>query len=1014
MLSPIKTCVIVMCSALAWGTSASAQDGGTVHGMVFGDDGLPVAGQTVEVCGVEVVTDAEGSFKTSASPGACEIEIGPSKTTFDVISGKDIEVLINLGENPTIDVEGAETKAAVVEEPEDLVIEKIEITGTVVDLEGRPISGARIFVRGVDVEATTDSKGIFKLEVPIGLQDISVVHQDFSAQDVAMEVSRSSSTITIELTPSSVQLDDYTVTAPRIEGSQADVLSERKSSAQVTEILGAEEMSKSGASDAADALSRVTGITLVGGKYVYVRGLGDRYSSTLLNRSSLPSPEPEKRVVPLDMFPTDVLESVLIQKNFSPDMPGDFGGGVVELRTRRYPSEFEASVGISAGVRTGSTFETVPWNEGGSLDFLGIDDGTRSLPDNVAKASEDSPLLPGDRFSEFGYSESELEELGESFPNTWEQTSRALPPNSGLELSLGDRFVFDGITTGYRAGLTWSQDFSLEESRETYYVVGANGLEPRNSYDFTTASREVVLGGIFTTGLEIGKHKLTLTSLLDHITSDETRLYEGFNRDAGADIRVTRFRWIERTLMFEQVLGEHDFDDFLFEWHYSFAQALRAEPDRREYRYDDRDGGYRLSDRPEGNSRVYSELVDRTHDIALDFTVPFSVWSKLEAKAKTGVSAVLKDREVDTRRYKYQGDALGDLAYQEPEDLFVPENIGPDAALQFREATRSTDNYTANQTLLAAYGMIDVPLSNSVLVSGGLRAEYSKQSVETFELFNPNGERVPAELETLDPLPAASVTWTLTPKHIVRGAASRTVSRPDFRELSPLLFSDVAGGRAIQGNPDLERATITHVDARYEFYPSPTELFSVGLFAKFFDAPIESELQAGAQPLLTFQNAQSARNLGVEAEVRKTFDFVHAALSDVYMGANVSLIDSSVELTPGGNQTNSERPLQGQSAYVVNANIGWDDVDRGISTSLLYNVVGRRIDSVGSSGAPDIYEEAVHSLDFVYRQKFWENWKFGAKASNLIDPSVEFTQGGKVTESYRRGRKFSISLGYDW
>ncbi|MEZ4458214.1 MAG: TonB-dependent receptor [bacterium] len=1007
-MKPTQILVLIVTLGVSNLAIAQGSEQVSVSGFVFGEEGLQVEA-IVTICGTRIQSDAQGSVTVTAAPGPCELVYGEQTASVELISGTSIEVMFR---PDGIEIEGATSQST--QEPEDVAVEAVPVSGQVVSLEGKPIRDARIFVRGLDVEAQSDATGAFKLSLAVGEHEISVVHPDFSAQNVVVQVSRTNTNpVRIELTPSAVQLEDFTVTAPRIEGGQIEVLTERRDSAQVTEVLGAEQMSKSGASDAADALSRVTGITLVGGKYVYVRGLGDRYSSTLLNRSYLPSPEPEKRVVPLDMFPTDVLESVLVQKNFSPDMPGEFGGGVVELRTRRFPSEFEASVGISVGARTGSTGQTVPWNQGGSLDFLGIDDGTRGLPDKVRAASEDSPLLPGDRFSVFGYSEAELESLGESFPNTWEQTTRTLPPNAGMDVSLGDRIELGEAVTGYRVGLTWSQDFALEESKKTYYVVGANGLESRNQYDFTTAAREVVLGGIFTTGLEIGRQKLTLTSLLDRITSDETRLYSGFNRDAGADIRVTRFRWVERTLAFEQLLGEHQFDDFTLGWHYSFALALRAEPDRREYRYDARDGRYRLSDRPEGNSRVYSDLVDSTHDVALDVTVPFQNWLG-ESSVKSGLSAVLKDREVDTRRYKYQGDGLSDVFYQEPEDLFVPENIGPDAPLQFRESTRSTDNYVADQQILAAYSMVELPLLSALTMSAGVRLEYSSQSVETFELFNPDGERVPADLQTLDPLPALALTYTLNPQHILRFATSRTVSRPDFRELSPLLFADVAGGRAVQGNPDLNRALITHADLRYEFYPAPQENISVGGFAKLFDAPIESELQAGAQPLLTFQNADSAVNVGAEVEVRKSFGMFTPLLEDVYLGGNFSLIYSRVSLAPGGNQTNAERPLQGQSPYVVNANVGYDNPDRGISASLLYNVVGRRIDSVGSAGAPDVYQEAVHGLDFVYRQKVAGHWNLGFKASNLLDPSVEITQGGKVAESYSMGRKVSASVGYDW
>ncbi len=743
-------------------------------------------------------------------------------------------------------------------------------------------------------------------------------------------------------------------------------------------------------------------------------------------RSTLPSPDPERRVVPLDIFPTDVLESIAVQKNYSADMPGEFGGGVVELRTRRFPNEFEADVGISIGYRTGSTFNNVPHYQGGSLDWLGIDDGTRALPDIVADASQNSPLKPGDRFSGIGYSPEELEEFGQAMPNTWALEERLMLPNIGVNASIGDKFGLGGKwKAGYRVGLTYSNDNAFEESTESFYRVGTGGeLELRNSYDFERAVNEVVLGGILTMGVEYGdNHKIVATTLLDRVSDNAVRIYTGFNRDAGDQIRVTRYRWIERQLFFQQLNGNHVIDPWNkleIDWGYVFSQANRVEPDRKETRYDQRsDGRYRLSDRPEGNSRFYADLVDNNHDAHLDFTIPFSVWNELEAKAKTGVQTVFKNREAEGRRYKYfensdviqDNPSLADVFYLPPEEAFAEENIGVGRTFRFEENTRSTDNYRADQTLLAGYGLVDLPFTSAWMLSAGARLEYSSQNVETFELFNPDGGVIPADLTTVDVLPSLTLGWKFAESQQLRLAGARTVSRPDFRELSPLLFDDVAGGRAIQGNPDLERALITHADLRWEWFPSARELVSASVFAKLFDSPIESELQPGAQPLLTFQNAESAQNFGAEVETRTFFGWLADPLRDVFLAFNVAYIYSQVTLAPGGSQTNSERPLQGQSPYVINISTGYDNVESGTSLTVLYNTAGRRISAVGALGAPDTYVEPVHSLDVVFKQDLGAGLKLTAKGSNLLDAAIEETQGDKVSRTATVGRKFSLGVG---
>lgn len=1006
-------------------TSTEAQ--GRVEGVVFGIDQLPTDQVQLTLDGENVDVDENGTFRVgSLAFGPHEISANGVRETFELGPDNDaVEILVSLTrDGARFDLEGGVEPKAQEVSPEVETTEPGTIRGTVTSLEDdRPVSDARIFVRGQEVEVATDANGSFMIQLRPGTYDISVIHPDFSSQDVArVEVESGETTgATVELSPAAVELDDFTITAPRIEGGQADLLAERRESSNVTEVLGAEQMSKQGASDAADALSRVTGITVVGGKFVYVRGLGDRYSATLLNGATLPSPEPERRVVPLDLFPTSMLESVVVQKSYSPDMPGEFGGGVVELRTRRLPSEFEADLGMSVGFRTGSTFETAPTYQGGALDFLGFDDGTRGLPDPVAAASEDSQLREGDRFSDEGFTPSELEVLGESFPNTWELQSMTLPPNMGIDGSIGDAFDFDGWKTGYRLGATWSQDWSVLESTERYFRLGAgNELEVRNEYDFVTAEREIVIGMIFTTGIEFGEdHQIYLTSLLDRVSDDEARQYSGFFRDVGGEINVSRFRWVERMLLYQQIRGEHTFEDLKglnFDWHYVFSQAQRDEPDRKEFRYDERpDGGFVLSDRPEGNSRVFSGLVDNAHDINFEITLPFRQWSSLDSNVSLGAAAVLKNREVDTRRYAYTLQERDERLALPPEELFTPENIGPGEVLQLTEATRSTDNYTAEQQILASWLSGELPISKSFEIGGGVRLEYSKQRVETRELFNPDADLVPAELSTLDPLPALSATWGFFDDMKLRAVVSRTVSRPDFRELSPLTFTDVTGGRAVQGNPELERAVITHADLRYEWYPTKTESVSIGTFLKSFESPIESEIRPGAQPLVTYQNAKSALNLGVEIEARKNFEFLAKSLRDLFIATNFSLIDSSVDLAESGSQTNSERPLQGQSPWVVNLSIGYDNVEIGTSASILYNVSGRRITSVGALGLPDVYEEPVHSLDAVYKQKLGDSgFKASFKATNLIDPAIEFAQGARVQSTTRLGRKFSFGLGYDF
>ncbi len=993
-----------------------------IHVVVFNADGtLREPTSVVLTCGEkeETKTTANGAVWFQGIPGQCEITISDTEKrqskTF-VLSNDEVEILVTVGASIEIAIEGGVPVKEVTK-----VEKKVLANGTLLirvqalDSQ-KKIVGAKIFVRGTDLEETTNAKGEASLSLPPGGVDVSVVHPDFSSQSV-QDLSIVSEKVierVVSLTPVSVALEDFTVTAPRIEGSARDTLAERRKSNKVAEVLGADEMKKNGSSNAADALSRVTGITVVGGKFVYVRGLGDRYSMTLMGNANLPSPEPEKRVVPLDLFPADMLASVLVQKSYTADMPGAFGGGTVVLRTQDVPKLFEAKLGISLGGNTETTFREGLSSATGDFDFLGFDDGTRSLPDEVQDASQRSPLKEGDRFGNGGYTADELESYGESLSNSWKLDSRTLPPNLGLNASIGVPFDFLGGQSGFRLGFVYDNDWKKVQREQNYYVVSSGGkLEASNKYVFDETVHNIVLGGIFTTGWNYKDlHKIKLTTILDRVSDGEDRQYSGFNRDVDAQIRVTRFRWLERQLFFQQIEGEHQIieDATRLDWNYAFSQAARSEPDRRETRYDKRPSGpFQLSDRPEGNSRVFSSLTDNAHSGQVSLEQIFNI-SGIKLDSQAGLSAMAKNREVDTRRYKYFGDTTDPLLFQQsPEVIFSPDQIGD--SLRFTEITRPTDNYRASHYIGAAFLKTDLLFSEILNATLGVRFEHSDQSVETFELFSVNQNEVSANLTTSDFMPHLGVNWSPTKEVIVRASASRNVSRPDFRELSPQLFNDVTGGLAVQGNPDLNRATIIHSDLRLEWYFSESEFASIGGFYKGFNEPIESVLVPGAQQLKTFANAESATNIGFELEVRTGFGFVSEALRDFNFSANLGLIYSRVSIDPdAGIQTSSERALQGQSPYVANAQLGYTNADLGTQVSVLFNLVGPRISEVGALGAPDIFEVPGAGLDVVVKQSLGAGLSLGAKLKNGLNAKTVFEQGDFETSSYRKGIGFSLSL----
>ncbi|MEZ4236123.1 MAG: outer membrane beta-barrel protein [Myxococcota bacterium] len=843
-------------------------------------------------------------------------------------------------------------------------------------------------------------------------------------------------TVDIPLRSDDTDVYEVVVFAPEVVGGINASIDARRESTAVAEVIGAEQMARSGDSQASVALSRVTGLTIVDGRFVYVRGLGDRYSSTLLNLSTLPSPEPERRVVPLDLFPTGLLESVTVLKTWSPDLPGDFGGGVVSLNTRGVPERPFTQITATMGYVSQTTFNDGRTGFRSDTDWLGFGAGPRALPLPLDKATRNGKLVEGDLFSD-GFSPEELERIGESVDAShWGLSKTSVPPDASLQVGIGRKIDLGGPRIGVFGGATWQNTWNLTEQTQRFFDLGGGGkLELQNAYDFQDLDNDILLGGIANLAIELNDDQgVYYTGVLSRSSSYQSRQYQGVNGDLGSEIRVNRLTWVERQLAFHQLRGRHVFAplaDFTVEWRYAQSSANREQPDQREFRYDleEQTGEFLISDRPEGNNILYSTLQDHNRDGRLDLTLPLGSDDR-PGRISIGGQVVAREREVETRRFSYfeRGTLGDDLRPLPPEELFSKENIGVDG-YELREVTRSTDSYTADQKLLAGYMLADFPfdaVAHSVRglrelnVMAGARVEQSRQTVTTYELFNPDLTPVVADLETLDVLPSVVATQGLTPppegpddgSMQIRAGWSRTVSRPDFRELSQAPFNDVTGGREIFGNPELQRAVIDHFDLRWEWYPRQGEFVSLGVFHKRFTDPIETVIIPSAQLSVTWQNAQSADNSGLEVDLRKTLFGLGVPLLDhMYVGANGAIIRSRVDLGDGGGvQTDTIRALQGQSPWVANLQLGYDNPETKSLGTVSFNVAGPRIIEVGALGAPNTIEEPVPRLDVLLQQGFAHDFALRLRGRNLFDPNVKITQGDQTVREGRLGWQALLSV----
>ncbi len=1031
-----------------YGEDTGAQDeesAGTLRFLAF-RDGVPAAGLVVQVDDLfSAHTSADGAVELSLSEGMHTIRLteGEERTitefTIPVVAGRITQIIATLhgdGSDPELDLELPEMPERPIAEAPVLSADRARgkgrIAGRVLSAEkNESIAGARVFVRGTTLDLVTDRDGRFSAEVLEGSYSLSVIHPKFSTRTIDnIEVlSGLVAERTIELTPVSLELEEYVVVAPHIEGGIASLQQEKKEVSSVADVIGAEQMAKSGDSDAASALKRVTGLTVVGGKYVYVRGLGERYSCTLLNGSFLPSPEPERRVVPLDLFPTGILESMVIQKTFSPDLPAEFGGGAVLLRTRGVPEERFFKIGLSIGYGVGDSFTHGLSYRGGATDWLGFDDGTRALPKLIAEQGE-KKLVEKTAFQKEGFTPEEIEAFGEALPNIWSAHETLVLPSFGMSVMGGDRLKFGEHAFGVLGSFSYGYNPESTVKTKSSFAQGGERelvLERRLRYDITSIN--VKMGGILDLGYFIGDdHKIGSTTLVVRTTDNDTALAEGFNRETADDVRITRIGWVEQMLIAEQVRGSHRFSLAPEHWklhpeyRYTFSTGTRYEPDRRMTRYDhteDAEGNnlWILTPATLSNERLYSNLTDINHEVGADIGLEFPLWLDLAGRFKQGFSYFRKDRDVDTRRFQFaKGPKEAEVRSRSPEELFSPENIGPDKdQFVLREVTRESDNYSAGQDLWAYYFLFDISLVEPVKLLTGLRYENSRQKVSTYELYKENPATVDAKLHTKDILPAVVITYEFL-KDLpsieamqVRAGFGITVSRPDFRELSPITSSEVEQSGETQGNPDLKRAIIYNYDLRWEWYLSSDESVSLGFFYKHFKQPIETIYLPGSADSRTFKNARSARNWGLELEWRKGLGFIAEAIADLYLAGNISYINSEIAIP-----NEKKRPLQGQSPFVVNMMAGYDNIDWGTSIAILYNVFGKRIQIVGDSGGPDTYEQPFHQIDLVASQKLDLGFKIGLKFKNILDLPAVVTKGGKTIERYPKGREISLSVGWDY
>lgn len=902
---------------------------------------------------------------------------------------------------------------------------RVRVTGIVRDdTNSIALPGLPVEVVGTSEIVYTDLDGRYILDLAPGTYQLKVAMEGYQEKQLSVTVAPGSRAIDADV---NLRMSGFAETvvvqgdAPvdAVTSSAEVMIAERKNAPVIADNLGAQDMKRNADSDAAGAMSRVTGLSVVDNQYVYVRGLGERYSNTQLSGATLPTTEPDKKVVPMDMFPAALLDNVSVTKSYSPDKSAEFAGGLVQVTPIRFPSRPVMSFGFGFSANTITTGESIPLSPLGNRDWLGFDDGARAIPSSFPA---NKIVRQGIYTPDVGYNSTDIANFGRDLENRWSPALADGAPGSNWSAVFGNRFGKFGVV----ASMTQSYREQFTEEQRAFYRLGDDGeLEAVSDYTMQYGTQRAQLGAVANLSYQFSSNnRLTLENFYSHSGRDEGRFFEGPNTENNFYYENYRLQFIEEGLLSNSLSGEHFFQNWnnsRFEWRASYAQADRDEPDLRETLYQAnmvRDAGgnftpvgtFLLADESQSGFRMFSELEDQTLDVAGNWSV-FKNTGGRPTQYKVGVNVIDRERDFSSRRFRFipnvatSGGSVGLDLSQTPEALFTQANIGP--RWRFNEETRPVDAYNGTYTTLAAYGMVDMALSAESRLIAGLRVEDFDQEVITFDPFGLFERTTTAENKNTDLFPSVNWVQAVAANQNLRFGYSSTVNRPEFRELAQFEFTDVVGSRAVQGNPDLNRALIQNVDARWELFPGGRSVIAASGFYKYFNDPIERVVIASAQPIVTFQNADKARNFGVELEA--AYDFGRG----LFLNANYTWVDSKITLSPEQRtvQTSLERPLAGQSNNLFNLTAEY--VFKGLSTRLLFNYFGDRISDVGSNQAPDIIENGRESVDLVFVQRFGQKLNLRFSIENLTDAEWVFTQGNRQQRFFQLGRTFGFALGYD-
>lgn len=888
------------------------------------------------------------------------------------------------------------------------------IVGKVVDAgSGNGIAEAQIQVVGTMLGTASGVGGRFTVAgVPAGTVTLQVRRIGYAPKTVTGLVLTAGQALEQNIALSTVELKlaAVVVTSEKERGSVSEALDAQRTATGLVNAVTAEQIAKSPDNDAAAAAQRVSGVSVQDGKFILVRGLGERYTTASLNGARLPSPEPERKVVPLDLFPSGILQSVTTSKTFTPDLQGDFSGAQVDIRTREFPARRQVTYSVSMGANDAAAFRDVLRAPTAGGEAFALTGSARQMPG----------VLAGTNFRG-SVSQQQQNAIVLGFRNAWTPQSGTGTPNMSVGASIGGNDPLFGRRIGYLVSGSYSlsQEVRRNEVNGTAILSSGETLPFDGPFVGSTGRQSAQWGGIANFSTLLGRNtRVAFNNTYNRQGDNEARIDIGNSENLATTIQRSTLRYVERSIWSSQLAIEQQAGRHALDYSLTVSGSTRREPDRADVVRFQTTGSTGqpvlsvLSSALDGARRLFFNLWEENAVAQLHDKIAIG-GEGAGNFLKVGAYGRATRRSADAPIFSILSPTLtSDQLARPAEEIFTNQFACGTCANFNIQPIGQSGSYVANDQTMAGYAMADFGLGSRVRVITGARVEYARIAIDAETQL---GARFPARLRNTDVLPSLVVNTKLGENSALRFAASQTLARPEYRELAPILFRDVLGGMNLSGNPDLVRSLIQNADLRWEWFPSSSEVLSAGVFFKNFQDPIERvEVGTSGSSQQRFVNAEGARNFGLELEARKGLGLLGRWADGLTAFSNVTLMRSQIRLgnQQGVSQTNPNRPMVGQAPYVVNGGVTWASESDRSSATLLYNRVGRRIFAAGPSPLPDLYEEARDVLDASLRLGITRVLSMRVDARNLLDARYQITQGAVRREAYNAGRVFQI--GFNW